>query len=103
MKWLNGHRIRLVLLGFVAAVVLAAGGRAKADFTFGRPTNLGANINSSAYDGDPSISADGLELFFESRRSGGHGNADIYVSKRASKDDPWGPCMNIGGLVLHYA
>ena len=89
MKWSNGYRIRFVLFGFVAAVVLAAGGRAKADFTFGRPVNLGPNINSPSLEVEPSISADGLELFFESHRPGGHGNADIYVSRRASKDDPW--------------
>jgi len=99
MKWSNGYRIRFVLFGFVAAVVLAAGGRAKADFTFGRPVNLGPNINSPSLEVEPSISADGLELFFESHRPGGHGNADIYVSRRASKDDPWGPCMNIGAPV----
>ena len=98
MKSLNGYRIRLVLFGFVAAIVLG-GGSARADFTFGQPVNLGPNINSSSVEIDPSISADGLELFFESRRSGGHGLADIYVSRRASKDDPWGPCMNIGAPV----
>jgi len=77
----------------------------RADFTFGRPVNLGPNINSSSVEIDPSISADGLELFFESRRPGGHGPADIYVSRRASKDDPWGPCTNIGAPVntAHYA
>ena len=98
MKWLNSYRIRLVLSGFVGAIVLG-GGSTRADFTFGEPTNLGPNINTSSVEIDPSISADGLELFFESRRPGGHGNADIYVSRRASKDDPWGPCMNIGAPV----
>jgi len=98
MKWLNGYRIRLVLSGFFGAIVLG-GGSTRADFTFGEPTNLGPNINSSSIEVDPSISADGLELFFESRRPGGHGPADIYVSRRASKDDPWGPCMNIGAPV----
>jgi Tol biopolymer transport system component len=98
MKWLNGYRIRLTSFGFVAAVVLG-GGSAKADFTFGKPVNLGPNINSSSIEVDASISADGLELFFESRRPGGHGNGDIYVSKRTSKDDPWEPCMNIGAPV----
>jgi len=98
MRWLNGYRIRLVLVGFIAAIVLG-GGSARADFTFGKPVNLGPNINSSSIEVDPSISADGLELFFESRRPGGYGNGDIYVSRRASKDDPWGPCMNIGAPV----
>ena len=97
MKRFNDSEIALLLLAFVGLVLTAAS--ARADFTFGKPVNLGPNINSSSVEIDPSISADGLELFFESRRPGGHGLADIYVSRRASKDDPWGPCMNIGAPV----
>ncbi len=40
MKWLNCARIRLMLVGFVAAIVLSGGGRANADFTFGTPANF---------------------------------------------------------------
>ena len=88
--------ISLVLV-LISAMVTEA---TKADFTFGTPANLGPNINSSPYPFDPSISADGIELFFEQRPLGvGQGDADIYVSRRASKDDPWGPCMNIGAPV----
>jgi len=98
MKRFNDSKITLLLPAFMVALMLSAGS-ARADFTFGKPVNLGPNINSSSVEVDPSISADGLELFFESRRPGGHGNGDIYVSRRASKDDPWGPCMNIGAPV----
>jgi len=42
---------------------------ARADFTFGTPTNLGPTVNSSAKDTVPSISADGLELYFSSNAS----------------------------------
>jgi Tol biopolymer transport system component len=98
MKWFNDSKITLLLLAFVLALMLTTTST-HADFTFGKPVNLGPNINSSSIEVDPSISADGLELFFESRRPGGHGPADIYVSRRASKDDPWGPCMNIGAPV----
>jgi Tol biopolymer transport system component len=99
MEGLNGPKISMVLFGFVAAILAGGGGKVYGDFTFGKPVNLGPNINSSSVEIDPSISADGLELFFESRRSGGHGLADIYVSRRASKDDPWEPCVNIGAPV----
>ena len=68
--------IRMVLLGFVAALVVG-GGSAKADFIFGTPTNLGPTVNSSAVDECPWISADGLELFFCSTRPGGYGNYDL--------------------------
>ena len=73
MKWLNGYRMRFVLVGFVAVIALGSG-KAKADFTFGEPTNLGPTINTSYGDGSLSISADGLSLFFDSNRSGGSGN-----------------------------
>ena len=39
MKWLNGYRISLMLLGFVVGLVIV-GGIANADFVFGEPTNL---------------------------------------------------------------
>ena len=39
MKWLNGYRMKLILLGFVSALV-HNGGSANADFTFGESTNL---------------------------------------------------------------
>ena len=44
MKWLNGYRMKLVLLGFVAALVLN-GGISKADFAFGESMNLVALLN----------------------------------------------------------
>jgi len=44
MKWLNGYRMKLILLGFVSALVLN-GGSVNADFTFGEPTNLVILLN----------------------------------------------------------
>lgn len=41
-------------------------------------------------DDDPSLTADGLELFFNSHRNGNGTGADIWVSKRATRDDTWG-------------
>jgi len=99
MKWLNGYRMRLVLVGFVAAVVLG-GGRANADFTFGEPTNLGPTINSPHSDLPGSISSDGLSLYFDSNRSSGSwGTDDIYVSTRATTDDAWGTPVKLGPPV----
>ncbi|MHC4532825.1 MAG: protease inhibitor I42 family protein [Planctomycetota bacterium] len=65
---------------------------------WGTPVNLGPNVNSSANDGTPSISPDGLELYFV-RRSGGYGSDDIWVSRRATKNDPWGEPENLGSVV----
>jgi len=95
MKWFDGYRMRLVLVGFVAAVVLCVG-PVKADFTFGEPMNLGPEVNTSSTDGGPNISADGLSLFFHSNRPGGYGERDILVTTRPSINEPWGEPVNLG-------
>jgi Tol biopolymer transport system component len=62
------------------------------------PVNLGSPVNSSVYDFDPSISADGLTLFFTSNR-GGLGSYDLYVTTRNATDAPWSTPMNLGAAV----
>jgi hypothetical protein len=66
---------------------------------FDNPTNLGPTVNSTAGEYGPSISADGLSLYFHSYRPGGYGKNDIWVTKRASVSDPWGPPVNLGPIV----
>jgi len=67
------------------------------------PVNLGLTVNSSANDNAPSISADGLSLYFSSGRSGGHGDRDLWVTTRSSTSDPWGIPVNLGPTVNSYA
>jgi len=98
MRWLYDGIRRLMLIGFVA-VILLCGGIAKADFTFGEITNVGPLVNSESHEQMPSISADGLELYFESDRPGGYSNLDIWVAKRAILDDPWEEPVNLGPKV----
>lgn len=66
---------------------------------WGTPVNLGPTINTSAMENFPSISADGLLLFFASTRPGGHGGLDLYMAKRATTEDPWAPPLNLGPIV----
>jgi serine/threonine protein kinase/Tol biopolymer transport system component len=63
------------------------------------PVNLGSPLNSPAADWGPSISSNGLELYFSSDRPNGHGGDDIYVTTRASTEDPWCEPVNIGPSV----
>lgn len=91
MTRLNGCRMRLVLAGCVIGIMMGSGA-AKADFTFGEPTNLGPTINSSAGDWTPEISANGLELYFGSDRGG---NWDLWVSTRQDVGDQWGPPVRL--------
>jgi len=71
----------------------------KADFTFGTPTNLGPMVNTSSIDAGPSISADGLSLYFSSDRPGGHGGQDLWITTRETIHDPWSEPMNLGPAV----
>jgi hypothetical protein len=63
------------------------------------PVNLGAVVNSASNDIEVSISKDGLSLYFASNRPGGVGGFDIWVSQRASENDPWGAPQNLGPTV----
>ena len=68
-------------------------GKGKNDFSWTPLINLGTNINT--YDGweaQPSLSADGKELFFTSSRKGSKDN-DIYHSVRQN-DGSWGPAKS---------
>jgi hypothetical protein len=60
------------------------------------PVNLGPIVNSEFGDLAPSISKDGLSLYFFSDRPGGFGGNDIWVSHRSGVDAPWGPPKNLG-------
>jgi hypothetical protein len=65
------------------------------------PINLGPTINTYG-ESAPSISADGLVLFFSDffgPRPGGYGDADIWMARRASVSDPWGEPMNLGPAI----
>ncbi len=73
--------------------------RATTSDAWSTPVNLGPIVNSSSGEGWPSISSDGLELYYGSGRPGGHGDADIWVTKRATKEDPWGEPVNLGPTV----
>jgi serine/threonine protein kinase/Tol biopolymer transport system component len=68
----------------------------RADFVLGQRVDLGPTVNSPQNDNWPIISPDGLELYFASNRPGGYGADDIWMSKRASVNDPWGRPVNLG-------
>ena len=65
----------------------------------GRPVNLGPTVNSKYADRDPSLSADGLTLLFESDRPGGQGNCDLWMCSRKSVSDPFGEPVNLGPTI----
>ncbi len=86
----------LVVLGLAA--LLAAGDTPRFS-EWSVPVNLGPVVNSISGDAGAFISKDGLSLYFGSSRPGGFGGLDIYVSRRATLDEPWGAPQNLGSSV----
>src|SRR5216117_2950433 len=85
----------IVVLALSVATMLQAGGK----FTdWSTPTNLGPAVNSSFVDTTSAVSKNGLSLYFASNRPGTLGGLDLYVSQRSSKEDPWGPPVNLSAI-----
>lgn len=57
--------------------------------------NMGRNVNSTAWDSHPTLSADGKLLFFSSTRPGGLGASDLWGSAR-NENGVWSPAVNLG-------
>jgi len=92
--------------------------RATKDAGWGPPVNLGPTVNGPTEDATPWVSADGLELYFMSGTVGG--GVGIWVTRRETKNDPWGtpvrlgaainsstyqgvPCLSANGLTLFFS
>jgi len=55
---------------------------------FGAP-QLVAELSTADSDSTPAMTADGLDIFFQSTRPGGLGSNDIWTARRTSTTDPW--------------
>ncbi len=62
------------------------------------PENLGEQINTSAWESQPCLAADGRTLFFVSTRRGGHGGSDIWKSIKLG-DGNWSQPVNLGDSI----
>ncbi len=61
---------------------------------WGKPFDLSPPVNTSGWESQPSISADGKTLYFVSNRKGGYGGYDIWKSTLTDKG--WGEPENLG-------
>jgi imidazolonepropionase-like amidohydrolase len=68
---------------------------------FGAVENLGPAVNSSFFDGSPTVSADERTLIFASERM--EGRQDLFTSTRRRTEDPWGEAVSLGPTVNHPA
>lgn len=62
------------------------------------PQNAGRPLNSSSWDSQPSVSADGNTLYFASSREGSIGSMDIWKAKKQD-DGQWGDPENLGETI----
>ena len=96
----NGKAVWIRTVSVMAVCLFALNAEdVKADFVFGEPVNLGPTVNSYAADAGPSVSSDGLSLYFNSTRAGGFGGHDLWGSTRETVLDAWGPAVNLGSVV----
>ena len=97
------NKSTLCIASLVGAIVLVsaftASSRAQKYSDWSEPINLGPNVNSTSLERGPAISKDELSLYFASNRPGGFGGEDIYVSQRETRDDEWGPAVNVGPTI----
>lgn len=63
-----------------------------------KPQNLGAAVNTDAWETSPCLSPDKQALYFSSTRPGGFGAADIYVS-RLMPNGRWSAPQNLGASI----
>jgi Tol biopolymer transport system component len=73
--------------------------RANPQEPWGIPERLPPPVNGPSADVSPSISTDGLTLYFASQRPGNIGVQDIWVTRRTDVALPWGPAENLGPRV----
>ncbi len=67
--------------------------------TWSKPSNLGPTVNSSWWDSQPTLSADGRTLYFSSaRKAGSLGQEDIYVTN-LTDDGTWTAAKNVGAPI----
>ncbi|TND02413.1 MAG: ompA [Bacteroidetes bacterium] len=66
------------------------------------PVRLEGDVNTPAWEGSASLSADEKIMFFASEREGGYGGRDIYIAE-LMPDGRWGKVKNMGpGINTKY-
>jgi hypothetical protein len=65
---------------------------------FGPAQLAQGGVESSASDARPNVRRDGLEIVWDSTRTGSQGT-DIYSATRSSVDEPWGSAVQLGNGI----
>ncbi|WMJ72813.1 OmpA family protein [Cytophagaceae bacterium ABcell3] len=70
----------------------------KEDGTWGKPENLGENVNTIYWDSQPTLSHTEDTLYFASDRPGGFGLSDIWYTYKKS-NGTWAKAKNMGPVI----
>jgi hypothetical protein len=77
--------------------------RENMDDDWGPAINLGPTVNNNYDQALPAISPDGLELYYSGwdvdAGPGGSGKSDLWITRRSTRDEPWGEPDNLGPTV----
>jgi hypothetical protein len=96
------YSTKSLLIAMAIAILMAATTASAQEFgPWSTPVNMGPVINSSFDDMHPSLSKDGLSLYFSSNRPG-VGGLDLWVAQRDSLDSPWQSPQNLTMLNTPY-
>jgi len=101
---MNGLSRTVAVLAVAAvAMVLVGGVLAQASWApaqkIDEMSGNSPDVNTTALDGCPIQSPNGLSLYMASNRPGGRGGLDIWVATRTSTGAPWGAPSNLGEPV----
>jgi Tol biopolymer transport system component len=67
---------------------------------FGRRVNAGPMVNNGrTWDSEPSLTADGLQLFFCSDRDTANKDVNLWSCSRSSLSEPWAPAVRLNSEV----
>ena len=88
-----------MLFGFCLVVLASDSLGSQFVFREFEPELVPSPISGLGLNGDPELSANGLELYFTSTRTGSLGASDLWMSQRSSIDDPWGEPTRLDGEI----
>ena len=83
---------------FVTHRIRKGGAWPEAEDQWAAPERLPDTVNSDYTDQEPWVSPDGKTLYFMSKRPGGYGESDIYVSRKQPNGE-WTKAENLGPNV----
>lgn len=69
----------------------------KVNDQWSRPKNIGAPVNTSGWESQPSLNEDGTVLYFASTYANGMGQSDIWTSTRSKAG--WSKPENLGSVI----